>query len=772
MISDLFRFQDFELDRNAYELRRSGQSVRLERIPYELLSLLIERRGQLVTREEIIERIWGKDVFHDTEHGINTAIRKIRQALRDDPDAPRFVLTVPAKGYRFVAPVEVEKVEPAVAAGPPVALGLEKVPLVEGPRRRSYSRILIPAALFLLAFGVAAFFHFHRVQALTEKDTIVIADFANSTGDAVFDDTLKQALSVELSQSPFINILSDEKMAETMQMMGHSADERVNEKTAMEICQRTQSTAVLRGSIARLGKQYVVGMSVVNCRTGDFLAKQQVEASSQEDVLKTVDHAAANLRGRLGESLASIQRFNTPVEQATTPSLEALQAYSLGCKQLMGGDDVAAVPFFQRAISLDPNFAVAYALLGTSYANLGELNLAAENTTRAYELREKVSERERLYIDSHYHMFVTGSVEKGRQTFELWSQVYPRDDVPTFNLGAMYGNIGQFDKALEKARESLRLDPESGMNYSQLVYCYLALNRVLEAQATAEEAQSKKLDSPSLQITLYMVAFLQNDSKAMAKQVAWGAGKPGVEDVLLAFDADSAAYFGRLRRARELTRRAVVSAEQAEEKETAAIHEAEAALREALFGNVAEARSLAAKVSRPSTGEDVQFAAALTSAIAGDTAKGQALADDLANRLPEDTFVQFTYVPTIRAQLALTRNDPSEAIEALQVAAPYELGDLSFARLNPVYVRGEAYLAAHRGTEASAEFQKILDHRGVVANEPIGALAHLQIGRAYAMQGDTTKARAAYQDFLTLWKDADPDIPILIAAKSEYAKLK
>ena len=772
MISDLFRFQDFELDRNAYELRRSGQSVRLERIPYELLSLLIERRGQLVTREEIIERIWGKDVFHDTEHGINTAVRKIRQALQDDPDAPRFVLTVPAKGYRFVAPVEVEKVEPAVAAGPPVALGLEKSPLVEEPRRRSHSRILIPAALFLLAIGVVAFFRFHRVQALSEKDTIVIADFANSTGDAVFDDTLKQALSVELSQSPFLNILSDEKMAETMQMMGHSADERVNEKTAVEICQRTQSTAVLGGSIARLGKQYVVGISVVNCHTGDFLAKEQMKASSQEDMLKIVDHAAANLRGRLGESLASIQRFNTPVEQATTPSLEALQAYGLGHRKLMGGDYVAAVPFFQRAISLDPNFAMAYALLGTTYSDLGEPNLTMENTARAYELREKVSERERFYIDSHYHMFVTGSVEKGRQTFELWSQIYPRDDVPAFNLGAMYGNIGQYDKALEKARESLRLDPESGINYSQLVYCYLTLNRVVEAQATAEEAQAKKLDSPSLQITLYPLAFLRNDSKGMAKQVAWAAGKPGVEDVLLAFEADSAAYFGRLRSARELSRRAVVSAEQAEEKETAADYEAEAALREALFGNVAEARSLAVKVLRLSTGEDMQFSAALASAMIGDSTKGKALADDLAKRLPEDTFVQFEYVPTIHAQLALARNDPSEAIEALKVNAPYELGDLSFVRLYPVYVQGEAYLAAHRGAEAAAEFQKILDHRGVVLNEPIGALAHLQLGRAYALQGDTVKAKAAYQDFFALWKDADPDIPIFIAAKSEYAKLK
>ena len=612
----------------------------------------------------------------------------------------------------------------------------------------------------------------HRASALTEKDTIVIADFANSTGDTVFDDTLKQALSVQLEQSPFLSILSDKKMSETLQMMGRSADERVSEKTGLEVCQRTQSAAVLAGTIAKLGSEYVTGLNVVDCRTGNFLAKEQARASSKELVLKDMDGEAKKVRERLGESLSSIQKFDTSIEEATTSSLEALKAYSLGYRRVMNGDDVAAVSYFERAISLDPDFAMAYARLGSSYSNLWELNQASKNTTRAYELRGKVSERERFYLDSHYHMFVTGNVEKERQTFQLWTQVYPRDDNPIFNLGELYSNIGQYDKALEKAQESLRLDPESGLNYSTLAYRYLMLNRLTEAQVTIEEAQAKKLDSSTLHITRYLLAFLQSDAEGMAKQVAWGARMSGVEDKLLGLDAGSVAYFGRLKNARELSRRAVVSAEQAEEKETGMGYQTHEMVREALLGNFAESRALGAKMRGNLSGEDVRFAAAFAFAIGGDAARGQALADDLVKRFPEDTFAQFVYVPMIRAQLWITRHDPAKAIKALQATAPYEMGDLVYVRLYPAYVRGEAYLAARDGSNAATEFQKIVDHPEVAANEIIGALAHLQLGRARVLQGDTAKAKAAYQDFLTLWKNADPDIPILKEAKAEYAKLQ
>jgi hypothetical protein len=449
-------------------------------------------------------------------------------------------------------------------------------------------------------------------------------------------------------------------------------------------------------------------------------------------------------------------------------------------------DDAAAVPLFQRAIRLDPNFAMAYASLGVSYSNLGETSLAAQNARKAYELRERVSEREKLSIESLYYHFATGDLQKARQAYELWAQTYPRDAVPPRNLSAICGSLGQYDKGLAESREALRLSLTSGQDYANLVNDYLYLNRLEEARAIAEEAQAKTPDSASLRIYLYVLAFLQNDTVGMAQQVAWSAGKPGVEDILLAEEADTAAYSGRLRKAREFSRRAVASAERAEEKETAAGYEADAALREALFGNAAEARQRAAAALGLSAGRDVQHGAALTLALAGDVARAQALADDLAKRFPEDTIVQFNYLPTIHAQLALTRNDhakssgagSSKAIEALQAASPYELGSPGSAfspALYPVYVRGETYLTGSRpggSSEAAAEFQKILDHRGVVGNEPIGALAHLGLGRAYALQGDTAKARGAYNDFLTLWRDADPDIPILRAAKSEYAKLQ
>ena len=631
---------------------------------------------------------------------------------------------------------------------------------------------LAAATVAIIALNVGIFLSVSRkAHALTDKDTIVLADFTNTTGDSVFEGALRQGLSVQLEQSPFLSIISDERIQQTLKMMDQKPDVKLTPEIARELCQRTSSAAVLEGSVAQIGSQYLLTLKAVNCVSGQSLASAEAEASDENHVLGALASTASVIRGKLGESLSTVHQFDTPLEQATTPSLQALQAYSLGLKAIWEkGDYFAAVPLFQRAIANDPNFAMAYGLLGTTYANLGETHLASENTARAYELRGKVSERERFYIDSHYHMFVTGSVEKGRQIYELWAQVYPRDVVPPFNLAAIYGNIGQYDKALARAQESLRLDQESSLNWSVLVYFYLTLNRLADAQATFEQALAKRLDSPSLQITSYLLAFLQNDSARMAKQVSWAAGKPGVEGALLALDANSAAYFGRLRSARELSRRAAASAQQAEQKGTAQNYEAQSALREALFGNVAEARSLAAKVHVPT--QDVPFAAALASTITGDTAKRQAWVDDVTKRFPEDTIAQFYCIPTIRAQQALNRNNPSQAIDVLQASTPYELGDTAFVRLSPVYVRGQAYLAAHQGGEAAAEFQKILDHRGIVLNEPIGALAHLQLGRAYAMQGDTAKAKTAYQDFLALWKDADPDIPILKQAKAEYAKLQ
>jgi eukaryotic-like serine/threonine-protein kinase len=629
----------------------------------------------------------------------------------------------------------------------------------------------------ILAIGLAVggwLFFSRKAHALTDKDTIVLADFTNTTGDTVFDGTLRQGLSVQLEQSPFLSIISEQQIQQTLQMMGQKPDVKLTPEMARELCQRTESAAVLDGSIAQLGTQYLLTLKAVNCRNGESLASTETQASDKNHVLDALGKSASEIRNKLGESLNTVQKFDTPLEQATTPSLEALQAYSLG-RRMMAGDDYAdAPPLLQRAIRLDPNFAMAYARLGTSYSNLGETTIGSENLKKAYELRDRVSEPEKFYIESHYYQIVPGNLEKARRVYELWAQTYPREYVARLNLSVIYANFGQYDKALEEARKTLRLKA-NGDGYGSLAGSYLYLNRFEEARATAEEAQAKKFDSPTLHILMYQLAFLRLDAPGMAKEAGWAEGKPGVEDVLLVNEADTAAYSGHLQAARKLSRRAVASAERAEEKEAAATYEADGALREGLFGNNGEARQLAAAALGLSTGRDVQFQAALALALAQDATQAQSLSDDLGKRFPEDTNVQFNFLPTTRAQIGLIHNDFARAIEALQPAAPYELGSpfstISLA-LYPVYVRGAAYLAAHQGSEAAAEFQKILDHRGIVLNEPIGALAHLQIGRAYAMQGDTAKAKATYLDFLTLWKDADPDIPILIAAQSEYAKLK
>jgi serine/threonine protein kinase/Flp pilus assembly protein TadD len=657
------------------------------------------------------------------------------------------------------------------------------------------------ATVLALVLAAAAFWWLNgrKAHALTEKDTIVLADFTNTTGDAVFDGTLRQGLSVQLAQSPFLNIVPDEKVAQTLRLMEQPPDARLTPEIARELCQRTQSAAVLDGSIAQIGTQYSLIVNAVNCVSGESLASTEATASDKNHVLEALGKTASAIRNELGESLSTVQKFDTPLEQATTSSLEALQAYSLGRKASGESAWAAAVPFFQRAIRLDPNFAMAYARLGTMYVNLGESTLGAENTRKAYELRERVSELEKFYIESHYYQNVTGDQEKARQVLQLWTETYPRDWGPLPPLFTVYASLGQYEKSLEVAREAFRINPERGLSYTGLVSFYIVLNRLKEARAAVEEAQAKNLDSPDLHYLLYQIDFLENDAAGMAQQVAWGAGKPGVEDVLLHNNAETAAYSGRLREARELSRRAVVSAQHAEEKEVAAVYDSDAALREALFGDAAEARQQAATALGLSTGREAQYGAALALAFASDAARAQALADDLDKRFPEDTLVQFIYLPTLRAQFALIRNDSSKAIEALQAAAPYELGGSGITVLYPVYVRGEAYLAAHQGGEAAAEFQKILAWPGVVVNEPIGALAHLGLARAYALQagfvapgsspagaapkGGTTqggsaadpaalaKARAAYNDFFALWKDADPNIPILLAAKSEYSRL-
>ena len=652
--------------------------------------------------------------------------------------------------------------------------GVKPAPAVE----RKVARWQIPGAVIavvILAALAGGYFYYPRGPKLTEKDTIVLADFTNTTGDSVFDGTLRQGLAVQLEQSPYLSLLSDERIRQTLKLMQQQPDARLTPEIAREVCQRTVSAAFLNGSIAQIGTQYNIILKVVNCASGESLASAGAQASDKNRVLDALGKAASEIRAKLGESLNTVKKFDTPLEQASTSSLEALQAFSLGRKMTAANDFAGSIPVYQRAIKLDPNFAMAYAAMATAYGNIGEPSLAAENAQKAYDLRDRVSEREKFYIDSHYQQYGPGDQEKTRQIYETWAQSYPRDEIPPTNLGAMYVSLGNYEKSLVGAQEAFRLDP-SGLNYTNLIAGFIDLNRFDEARSLAEEAQAKKLDSGYLRLTMYQLAFFKNDAAGMAQQVAWSTGKPGVEDSLLAMDADTAAYSGQLRKAEEFSRQAAASAERSDEKETAAFYEAQAALREALLGNAAEARKQAEAALGISHGHDVQFLAALAYAFAGDTAKGEALANDFSKRYPDDTIVKFIYLPAIRAQIALVHHDSSKAIDGLHAAAPYELGQVGNGAVSPalypIYVRAEAFRLANQGKAAAAEYQKILDHRGIVVNGPIGTLAHLGLGRAYALAGDTAKARTAYQDFLALWKDADPEIPILKQAKAEYANLK
>jgi tetratricopeptide (TPR) repeat protein/predicted Ser/Thr protein kinase len=639
--------------------------------------------------------------------------------------------------------------------------------------------VVTGATILVIGLAVGGWLFFSRkAHALTDKDTIVLADFTNTTGDPVFEGTLRQGLSVQLEQSPFLSSISDQRVQQTLQMMDQKPDTKLTPEIARELCQRTGSAAVLDGSIAQIGTQYLLTLKAVNCISGESLASTEAQASDKNHVLDALGKTASEIRNKLGESLNTVQKFDTPLEQATTPSLEALKAFSSGIIVLSTTGDAAAIPFFKRAIELDPNFALAYVHLGIASTSIGEPSIAAGYTRKAYELRDRTTEAEKYFISTTFHKEVTGNIETAEESCKLWIQAYPRSEMPHDYLsGAIYPVIGQYEKAVEEAREAIRLKPDFPISYAFLMYGYIPLNRLAEAKAAYGQALERKLYNTFYLSALYQIAFLQNDAAGMAMEVARSAGQPGIEDELLGLEADTTAHSGRLRDARELSRRAIDSAERAQEKEVAATYFALSGLREALFGNAEEARRRATLAMGRSAGRDVQYGSALALAYAGDDKRAQTLADDLGKRFPEDTIVQFNYLPTLRAKLAINRGNLSEAIESLRAAAQYELGATTsstygWTALYPVFVRGEAYLAAHQGSEAAIEFQKILDHRGVVVNGPIGALAHLQIGRAYAMQGDTAKAKAAYQDFLTLWKDADPDIPILIAAKSEYTKLK
>jgi Tfp pilus assembly protein PilF len=650
-------------------------------------------------------------------------------------------------------------------------------------------KIAVPVLLVALLVAGGLYYWSYRSKPLTDKDTIVLADFDNKTGDAVFDDTLKTALNVSLRQSPFLNVLPDSEVAKTLQLMTRPASTKLTPDIARELCQRAGSKAYIAGSIASLGSEYVLGLKAVNCQNGDTLAEEQMRASSKEKVLDTLGEAASKLRSELGESLATVQKFDVPLVDATTSSLEALKAYSLGWKALNESGTAAALPYFRRSIELDSSFAMGYRAVGFQYSNLGEVGRASEYFTKAFQLREHASEREKLEITGDYYSNVTGELDKAAQTYQEQIGTYPREYQAYVDLGYTFGALGQYEKATEFTKQALPLAPDFLHTHENLANYSCALQNFDKARQIVAEARVRKLDGDGLHTVPYALAFLGADSAAMAEQQQWFASHAEYENEGLALASDTEAYAGHVDEALALTKRAVDSAVRADNKESGAIYLEIAAQWESAYGNFAEAQRLAEDGLRiESTSQSIESEAALAFAMAGDTARAEPLVKDLEKRFPLDTQIQSLWLPAIEAQLALdgSKRNPTHASNAVQPAPPTELAVIAFGNnlscLYPTYIRGEAYLAAGQGKEAAAEFQKIIDHSGIVWNCWTGALAHLGVARANALQAKNsqgadadlarTRALTAYKDFLTLWKDADPDLPILKEAKAVYAKLQ
>ncbi len=750
---------------------RSGQLQRLLRfVVEETLAGRSERLKEYVIGVEV----FGRPVSYDPrlDSLVRVEARRLRSALLayyvGEGRADAVVIDLPKGSY-------VPSFRRATPAGGTGVGSSSGSPAATQRKAGVALTVLLVVGLVAAAAIVPPLFRPKRAAVLTERDLVLLAGFSNSTGEPIFDETLQQGLTSELEQSPFLNIVSERRVRQVLKLMGRAPSDRVPRELARETCVRAGSQAMVEGSIARLGARYVIGLTATSCATGDAFAHVQVQAASRETVLEALSRAAADMRGRLGESLASIRRFDVPIEDATTASLEALQAYSRGRETAREKGSPADIPFYQRAIEIDPGFAVAYAALGVSYVNLGQPSAAAGHLEKAYRLRDRVSEREKYRISAYYHHVVNGELEKANEVYGLWKQSYPRDVAPYINIGIIHTWLGEYEASLAETNEALRLEPGNVLPYSNVAAAYIKLGRLDEASAVLQQAASRSLTSKFVRSNLGYLAFLRRDTATMERQLAEVRDSPGDEDPLLSQQADTEAYFGRLRNARRLSQDAVRSALRTNAKEAAAGWLANAALREAEYGARTEARTLVDQALGLAPGRDVLALAALASARAGDAARAEHLLRDLETTYPLNTVIRVYWAPTIRAAVAIARGTPGHAVECLRAASPYDLASpppIGLATLYPVYVRGDAYLRARNGAGAAAEFQKILGHPGLVLNFPLHALAHWQLGRARALTGDQVAARQSYDRFFTLWNDADIDIPVLAGARAEYARLR
>lgn len=762
----LYEFGPFRVDPEKETLARGGEIVPLTPKTFQILLVLVRNHTEVVTKDNLMKQVW-PDTFVE-EANLSRNIFLLRKALGESPQDHQYILTVPGRGYRLAESVRIVP-EQSVSL---IAAQHSRIE-VRAQETKPWEWIAGAAVLIAAIAGLAVWLSGRHQPVVAGKFTIVLGDFENSTADAVFDGTLRQGLSVQLDQSPFLSLVPEDRIRQTLALMGKSPDQQLTPDIGREVCQRTGSAVVLDGSIANLGSEYVLGLRAVNCRTGDLLAQEQETATSKEKTLAALDAAAVKVRKKLGESASTLEKFDTPLEEATTSSLEALQAYTLGRRMMVGRDQFReAVPFFQRAIQLDSNFAMAFAALGSTYQSLIEPKLMEENVRRAYDLRTHLSQPEKFYIDSTYYHYVTGDLDKAREVYELAAETYPRYSGTHLRLWLLYSELGEFEKALSEIREAIRLDPARTVDYVNLTGTYINLGCFEDARNIANELSVKHLDSPDLHVRIYVLNFLDGNPSGMRDQVTWASDRPGDEGGFLELESETAASYGRMKQSRDFSRRAIELAKRAQGKELPALFEAHQSLWESLVGNKADVRQHADVALRLSQGPDTTVETALALALSGETSRARILADSLEKRFPDATKVRFDFLPTLNAQIALDENDPLQAISLLQPAVRYELGVSFVTPTSAIYVRGEAYLAAHRWSEAADEFRKYTDHRGIAANHLYGSLAHLQLGRAYAGAGDTAKAKQCYEDFLNLWKDADPDVPLLKQAKAEYAKLR
>ena len=789
------KFGPYEANFADGELRKHGARLKIQSKPLSVLQLLVTNQGKIVTREELRKALWQDDVFVDFEKNLTTAVNKLRDVLCDRVDEPRYIETVPRKGYRFTAAVEQVvpgSVQGSVASGELAASRRRaERPLAAQTKKKAERPVALVAVVVLgIAISIVLFYRPVQSTPLGEKDTIVIADFQNSTGNSVFDDTLKTALVIALRQSPFLNVLSDNQVGNNLKLMARPSVARLTPEIARELCVRAGSKAYIAEAIGSLGSEYVLELKAVNCATGDTIALEQVTAASKDKILDALGTAARKLRGELGESLTTVQKFDVPLEQATTSSLEALKAYTLAQKTAHENGAAQSLPYAHRAIELDPNFAMAYEAVGIHYFNLAEPARASEYLTKAFQLREHASERERLKIVASYYSSVTGELDKAAEAYGQMIGSYPHDIAAYNNLGIILAERGKYDLASQVTRQGIRLEPGEITLRENLTGYLLALQRFEEARQIIRDDQARKPDNYIFPAALYALAFFASDSNGMAEQQRWFAGRPEYSTFGLALASDTEAVAGHLSKAQDLTTRAVDAAIQSDRKETGAIWEAIAAQRQAAFGKAAGARRLATNALKLGTNsEAVELEAALAFALAGAAPRAQRLAEDIERRYPLDIQIQSFWLPAIQAELQLDRHNPTAALKSLQPAVPpIEFGAVSFAAnasgscLYPTYFRGQAYLAAGQGNSAAAEFQKILDHNGIVWNCWTGVLAYLGRARANSLESNAThgvdadaarvRAVSDYKRFLTLWKDADPDIPILKQAKAEYAKLR